>query len=219
MRTLESPWDRMLARQVTRPPEGPRGVILHQRGEMRLESGKWVPFTAEQTFEATRCAFVWHARARVAPLVTVVVEDAYEDGHGRLEAKLFGAIRVAGGEPGVDLDRGELLRYLAELPFNPLALLHNPDLHFEASSRGARVWAGDPTTWVDFSFDDAGLPHEMYAGTRVRGGVGVQPWGARFSEYADMGDAHVPVRAEVWWGEGDAREVYWRGEITDFAWR
>jgi hypothetical protein len=156
----------------------------------------------------------------MAPLVTVVAEDAYESGHGRLEAKLFGALPVATGEPGVDLDRGELLRYLAELAWNPMAIVENSDLRFCSSPEGLpRVWAHDRASAVDYAFDAAGWVQEIHADTRARGKLGVQPWGARFLRYGELSGAHIPIEAEVWWGGPGSREVYWRGQVTSFEWR
>lgn len=105
MNSVPEVWRRFFDHVMISPPAEPRGSLIHQTGEMRLENGKWVPFTAEQRFEATGTAFSWHARAKLLPLVTIVVEDAYENGHGRLEAKLFGAVKVMSALPGPDLDR------------------------------------------------------------------------------------------------------------------
>lgn len=213
-------WQRFLERAAPAPPADARGSALAQTGEIALQPGKWSPFTAEQTFDATRCGFVWHARVRMAPLVTAVVEDAYEDGHGRLEAKVFGFLRVAKGEPGVELDRGERLRYLAELPWNPLALVHNPDLRFTTSPAGKpRVWAHDEASHVDCTFDDAGDLSAIETTTRAKGGEGPTPWSGRFLRYGELGGARVPIEAEVSWDPPSGREPYWRGRIDSFAWR
>lgn len=186
-----------------------------------LGPGRWASFHAEQWFEATRCAFCWHARVKMMPLVTAVVEDAYEDGHGRLEAKLFGAIPLMKAERGVELDRGELQRYLGELPWNPMAILHNPNLSFASGPGDAeRVWAhGDPETHLDCRFDASGDLVEVTTSTRMRTGVGVQPWSARFLAYGERDSVRVPVEAEVSWDPPSGREVYWRGRVLAFEWR
>jgi hypothetical protein len=213
---------------VTRP----RGTLLQQRGEMRLgPDGPWRPFTAEQTIEAHTTAFVWHARVQMAPLVTAVVEDAYEGGRGRLDANLWGLFSVAHAR-GIDVDRGEAQRYLAELPWCPLALLHNPELRFEeregeSEHAVVRVSIHDhpeypdrADTHVDLTFDPDGDIVEARTPNRVRGDV-VQPWAGRFRGYRDVGDGlRAPGAAEVWWEEDDGEPfVYWRGEVTSLTWR
>lgn len=216
-------WQRFLERAVPHPPSGAHGTMITQHGEISLQPGKWSPFTAEQTFEATRCGFVWHARVKMAPLVTAVVEDAYVDGHGHLEAKVFGFLRVAKGEPGVELDRGELIRYLGELAWNPLALLHNPELRFATAPSGKpRIWAHDEASHVDCTFDDAGDLVAIETTTRAKGTSGTSaptPWSGRFLRHAELGGVRVPVEAEVSWDPPSGRELYWRGHIDSFAWR
>lgn len=216
-------WRRFLERSVpssTWPASPPIGAMLTQRGELCLEDGRWRRFTAEQTFETEQPGFLWHARVAMAPLVTAVVEDAYEDGHGRLEAKVFGLFRVAKGEAGIDLDRGELIRYLAELAWNPLALVHNAALRFSTSPEGLpRVSIGDDATYVDCAFDAAGDLVEVHTTTRPRGTTGPCPWSGRFLRYAQVGPARIPVEAEVAWVPASGRAPYWRGTIETFAWR
>ncbi len=193
---------------------GRTGTLVHQRGEIRLAPDKpWLPFSAEQTLEARKTGFVWHARVKMAPLVTGVVEDAFEDGHGRLDAKIWGVIPVAHAR-GIDIDRGEAQRYVAELPWCPAAIAHNPELHFEPTDeRTVRVWAGDDTAWVDLSFDAAGDIELATSTTRKRDGV-AQPWAGRFFDYRDFGGIRAPSRAEVWWDPPQGRFTYFRAEVV-----
>jgi hypothetical protein len=217
---LPEPFRAFVERCVPEPPEDAVGSLITQHGEIRMDDGKWRSFTAEQTFDATRPGFVWHARVTMAPLVTAVVEDAYEDGHGRLEAKVFGVLRVAKGTPGIELDRGELIRYLAELPWNPLAILWNDALRFESRPGGEiRVWAHDEASHVDCVFDAAGDLAEVRSTSRVRGDRGPTPWSGRFRGYRDLGGARVPTEADVSWDLPNERWTYWRGWIDSFAWR
>jgi hypothetical protein len=206
-------------RSVTGPIDVPRGTLLNQRGEMRLDpQGAWLPFTAEQTMEADATGFVWHARVRMAPMVTAVVEDAYEHRKGRLDAKIWGVFPVAHAR-GVDVDRGEAERYLAELPWCPLALLHNPGLNFEErDDGGVRVWVHEPNTYVDLRFDAEGDIVGARTTTRMRGDVCV-PWEGRFSRYRDFGGVRAPSAGEVWWETDHEPFVYWRGEVTELGWR
>lgn len=211
---LPAPLAAYLRRNLPSIPAEPRAVILHQRGEMRLAPERgWMPFTAEQTIDAARTGFVWHARVKMAPLVTAVVEDAYEDGHGRLDAKVWGLLSVAHGR-GPEIDRGEAQRYLAELPWCPQACIHNDALVFEARGDDVvRVWVGDPATHVDLVFDAARDIVESRTTTRARGDE-VQPWAGRFFDYRDFGPIRAPARGEVSWHPPEGRFDYWRGEVS-----
>lgn len=206
-------------RNVPDIPDGVQGTLIQQRGSMRLDPDKpWLPFTAEQTMTDNEVGFVWHARVRMAPLVTAVVEDAFENGHGRLDAKIWGLLSVAHGR-GVDIDRGEAQRYLAELPWNPLALLNNSALQFEQRDDDTiRVWVFDPKTWVDLVFDAHGDIVGASTTTRTRGEEGPQPWVGRFGDYREFGGMRAPGTGRVSWLAPEGEFEYWRGEITSLAW-
>lgn len=196
------------------------GSVIEQSGEMRLaQDGRWVPFTAEQWFQADDVAFRWHARVKMAPLVTAVVEDAYQGEHGTLDAKIWGVLPVAHAE-GLEIDRGEIQRYLAELPWNPLALVRNPRLRFGEGSDGpVRVWCNDPATHVDLRFDDAGDVVGTFTRTRSKDGGECHPWEGVFSDYRSLGGVRLPTRAEVSWHLPTGRFVYFRGRVDAFSWR
>lgn len=207
-------------RAVPSLPARPAGTLLEQQGAMRLAPDKsWMPFTAEQRIDADQTGFVWHARMKMAPMLTCVVDDAFEDGHGRLDAKVLGVVPVAHAR-GVEVDRGEAQRYLAELVWCPGAWIHNPELRYrELPDGGVRVWTGDETTYVNLAFDDVGDVVGVSTTTRVRGDLGVaQGWEGRFFEYRDFGELRAPSRGEVGWRTDDGLYLYWRGEITALRW-
>jgi len=58
-----------------------RAIRSVQRGEFRsAPKARWMPFTAEETVDATRSSFRWEARFAAGSLR---VTDAYEEGRGR----------------------------------------------------------------------------------------------------------------------------------------
>jgi len=185
---------------------------------MRLEpDGKWLAFTAEEWLATNETAFCWHARVRMAPLVTAIVEDAFEDGHGRLDAKLWGAISIAHGE-GPELDRGEVQRYLAELPWNPGALVYNTRLQFEERPDGAvRIFTEERTLYVDFFFNAAGDVTRTFCANRPYRDEGPRAWEGHFSEYEELGGIRIPTRGEVTWLLAEGPFTYWRGEVTSLV--
>ncbi len=175
---------------------------------------RWMPFTAEQRMRSDRTAFVWHARFKMAPLVTAVVEDAFEDGKGRLDAKVWGLVPVAHAR-GPKVDRGEAQRYLAELPWCPLALWENPELRFrQLDARTVRVWVFDEATSMDLVFDDAGDIVRAHTDARCRDETS-EPWGGEFGEYREFGAIRAPSSGHVAWRSPEGDFEYWRGEILD----
>ncbi len=85
---------------------------------MRFEAGQEA---ATEEVESS-----WRARFPVAPLVTLPVDDSFRAGDGALEVRLFGVLlkRIRGRE----VAKGEAMRYLAELPWVPHALVGNREL-------------------------------------------------------------------------------------------
>ncbi|MCB9746508.1 MAG: hypothetical protein H6740_28290 [Alphaproteobacteria bacterium] len=208
-----------LARNAPEPlPAGER-VILHQSGAMRLRpEGRWSPFTGEQWLAVGEVGFCWHARLRVAPLITAVVEDAFEGGHGRLDVKLWGALHFM-HDDGSEMDRGEAERYLAELPWNPGAFRRNPHLQFDAwGERTVRVFHGDAETWVDLRFDELGDISGVYTETRVYADHGPTPWEGHYRDYGELGGVRVPRHGEVSWLVPEGDFTYWRGQIEGLEW-
>jgi hypothetical protein len=204
-------------RCVPDPPAEPRGTVFEQTGEIKLDPARpWTPFAAEQTHSAERVEFVWRARFKMAPLVTGVVEDAYEDGAGRLDAKLWSLVRIAHAR-GPEVDRGEAQRYLAELAWCPMAIVHNDELEFaQTADDVVRVWAGDEETYVDLAFDSNG---DIAGARAVRPrDPDLTPWEGRFTHYRDFGGIRAPSKGEVHWELEDGPFVYWRAEITSLRW-
>ncbi|MGB7413925.1 MAG: DUF6544 family protein [Thermosynechococcaceae cyanobacterium] len=204
----------------SRPPSQrwPKTVRIHQRGEMRLsKQGQWLPFTASQDFAIQQPGFVWRAIFRAAPRIKIKVIDSYIDGKGYLEAKLLGSIPLAKVE-GAGTDKGELMRYLAELVFCPDALLNNPDLQWcELNPSAVEVSAGPKRVAVRFDFNQDGDIVRSSAPNRPRLVEGREietPWFGTFSDYEVLGGYRIPTRGEVSWLLEDGPFCYWRGRIN-----
>lgn len=74
---------------------------------------------------------MWDARIRSAPLLDVRVRDSYLGGAAML-GKLAGVVPVVDRAGSPELASGALLRYLAELPWLPMALLPGGGLSWQA---------------------------------------------------------------------------------------
>lgn len=195
----------------------PTTIQIHQTGEMRLsEQGRWLTFTAIQDFAIRQPGFVWRATFRVAPWVHIEVVDSYVQGKGRLEGRLLGSIpflRAAGSS----IDKGELMRYLAELIFFPAALLNNPALHWQDLNEFTVEVRGEPDTAVHFNFDHNDDLINITAPNRprmVEGKAVETPWSCAASDYRTLGGYDIPTFGQVSWQLEDGPFLYWRGRIT-----
>ena len=109
---------------------GPKVVIAHQRAEMRLAPNqKFFPIEASQLSGTRDPGFVWEATARLAGIVPMRVIDSYAAGRGWLGVRIAGAIPMANAT-GPENDKGEMMRFLAEMAWNPDAILNMTALHW-----------------------------------------------------------------------------------------
>lgn len=207
-------------RVLPRERATPSSVRIEQRGTMwRRPGGRGLPFTAVQRFETSRVEFAWQARFAMMPAVWLAVEDAFVGGHGHLEGRLWDRIRVM-RSVGPEIDRGQILRYLAELPWNPHAILGNDALRWRVlGPRRLEVALADttPRCAIEMSLDEHGDIQQV--GTAARGyldgkTIVMRPWGGRFWDYALFDGVRMPRFAEVWWDLPSGRFTYWRGELT-----
>ncbi len=195
-----------------------RVCILEQGFMKSAPEAREVPFTSETTIDGRLSSFCWTAEMRSGRLRTVTVTDAYEDGHGRLVAKVGGLIPVANMR-GPDFDKGELQRYLASIVFCPPALIHHPTLEWIAvSDRVIRVRdAMDATgATVDHEIGEDGAPMGMRA-ERPRA-VGkrtiLTPWSATCGNPREWHGLRVPAHLEVSWHLPEGSFTYYRSDIT-----
>lgn len=205
-----------------RPAGGtvPREVRVGQAGEMWLKpGGRRLRFTAVEQFAVEEVAFSWRARFPIAPFVSLQVVYRYASGEGALEGRLFREVpvmRASGPELGV----GEAMRYLAELPWVPHAMLANPELEWrelDAQTVEVATRVGSASAAVRLGFDAAGDIVGAFAEARPRpeGKASVPtPWGGVFHDYGVLDGIRVPLHAEVSWELPQGRFSYWRGTIT-----
>lgn len=201
-----------------------RAVRLTQDAELQLRPGAaFAPAPATQTFGLGAPGFVWFAGSPLLPgFPKVRVIDAYVGGQGRLSARALGSLPVANAS-GPEIARAQAMRYLAELPWVPDAILGNPAIEWSEVDGG----------WVE-----ASLPLEPRAATvrlRIEGGAIVEmraedrpaeqgpdgdyilrDWRGLFTDHAEIGGRRIPTRGEVGYIRDGEYTPYWRGTITGY---
>lgn len=197
-------------------------VGFSQRGSMRisLKSRLWLPFTARQTMSVRSCAFVWNAR--FLPLGYMTVTDALEYGAGRLDVTALGMIPVARSKPSMALARGELIRYLAELPLAPDAILHNRDLDWreiDASTIAVTSGSGDAACEVVLGLGPDRRFISAFCADRAASTTppfAPMAWRGCFSDYRKVNRRWIPSAAHVAWVIDGREERYWQGQIQNW---
>ena len=181
----------------------------------------WQPLNCEQVISVKTPGFVWYADQPRGAMSIVRVIDAFVEGSGFLQARLFGSIPVARFS-GPEADRSELMRYLAELAWAPDAALYNTAIRWraldddvvelEADSNGGvarvRLYVNDLGDIVEMRADERG--------STENGVVVPRPWRGVFSEHREMGGRRIPTAAEVGYVYDDGYKPYWRGRIIEY---
>ena len=195
-------------------------VKLSQQGlfNMNETEDKWSPFTATQFAIAQRPGFDWDARIQMTPGVNAFVHDTYLLGEGSLHASLLGLFTVANMHGAPENNQGELLRFLAETPWYPTALLPSQGVRWDAiDNNSARATLTDGATTVSlvFQFNAEGAIATCRAEARYRDKLTAMPWCGRFWEYSVRNGMLIPLEGEVGWEYPEGIRLYFKGRITE----
>jgi hypothetical protein len=181
---------------------------------------RWKPFTSRQRAVTRRPGFLWDAQVAVLPGVPVHIVDWYIAGQGLLRAAVLGLFDVANVRGGGEVARGDFMRYLAESPWYPTALLPSQGVRWEAvddrSAKATLVDGAIPLTLL-FRFDSAGLIESFHAEARAATtgeGAVMLPWEGRWSDYRVRDGMLVPHTGEVAWLRPEGRRSYFVGTVT-----
>lgn len=197
-------------------------VDLAHTGMFNLsETGQqWRPFRSHQRVVTRRPGFVWDGRVSLLPALSVRVHDAYIAGEGILHPAVMGLFTLLDLRGRGDLARDELMRFFAEAPWYPTALLPSQGVLWEpvdeASAR-ATLRDGPVTVTLTFRFDATGMIESVRADARgrmVAGQVVPTPWEGRWSDVQRHGGMWIPTRGEVAWLTREGRKPYWRGTLA-----
>ncbi|MGE0145371.1 MAG: DUF6544 family protein [Planctomycetota bacterium] len=200
-------------------------VFLRQEGEIDLAGAtpRWCRFRARQSVVLGRPGFAWSARVSIVPGGWVGVHDSYVGGNGALRAALLGWLTVADSSASRGTDRDEWLRFVAEAPWYPTALLPSQGAHWTAiDDHSARVTLRDGSLEADlvFRFGEAGFVDTVSADARGRMvGKDTVPtkWLGRFWDHRERSGMRVPMAAEVAWVIDGEVKPYWRGRVLEIC--
>jgi hypothetical protein len=196
-----------------------RRARFEQEGEFAMKRDAWKPFTAVEDLSVYPPAFVWDARIRMAPLLAAFVCDRYIAGEGVMQAALAGLVPVVDQRGTPSMAMSSLLRYLAETPWLPTALLPNAGVRWTFIDDGtARAMLTDAgiTVSMDVHFGPRGEIERIEADRHrdVEGTPVLTRWVGHFYDYERIDGMMVPARSEVGWVLADGWFPYWRGRMV-----
>jgi hypothetical protein len=182
-----------------------------------------VLFIARETIAVAEVAFLWRAQLPIGVGLSMKVID-YVVGHeAGLEGRLLGILPVVRMTEADTMFRGEAMRYLAELMWNPDALLLNRQLDWRVlNARTLVVATGECSRRCEtrLILDAAGDVIRIEADDRPRQNGRVVtncPWFGRANGYRTIGARRIPVQAEVGWLLDGVEFVYWRGHVESWS--
>ncbi len=199
-----------------------RSVRIRQSGTLLVSpaSDRRLPFEAQQAVAIGSPGFVWSARVRLAPGVSLGVRDAYLDGGGSGRVALWSALPLAREEPGTEMSSGALQRYLAEAAWYPTALLPSEGVRWtDLDDRRALATLADHGIEVslEFRFDEAGLVESIYTPARwgrFDGRFEQHAWEGFFRRYERHDGILVPTEAEVGWHLPQGWWPFWHARVS-----
>jgi hypothetical protein len=200
-------------------------IHLTGRFNMSPTGQQWKPFSSEQRVATQRPGLLWNANIQMLPGLPVRVVDSCIAGQGLLHAAVLGLFSVAQaqGQGSDELARGEFMRWFAEAPWYPTALLPSQGVRWQAvddTSANATMVCGPLTVTLLFRFNTAGLIDSFRAESRGHG-VGQEmrmlPWEGRWSDYRVQDGMTLPFTGEVGWVWPDGPRPYFVGHVTAMA--
>ena len=204
-------------------------VTIEMAGTINMSATaeQWKPFTSTQRVvtasAGSSSGFIWNAKIAMLPGIKVHVVDSYIAGKGLVQAAMLGLFTVADMGGGGEMARGEFMRFFAETPWYPTALLPSQGVQWAAvdgTSAKATIADGSVTLTLLFHFNDAGLIDSVRA--EARGGmVGkemvMRPWECGLSNYQVRDGMTVPISGEAAWMRPDGRKTYFIGSVKSMA--
>ena len=168
---------------------------LKYSGKFRLGSKRgWMDIKGEEYFTTGKVGLVWLGRTRIFSAL-----DSYIDGVGQLRSKLLSVVKVA-DKRGEKIDRAEILRWLAEAPWCPVALLPSDKLKWEAIDKNsAKVILFEKGWKVEgvYYFNNKGEITEFRAERYKEDSP--EEWIGRYKNYKKVKTMKIPFDVEVAW--------------------
>ena len=228
---LPAPVQRYFRAVLTEGQSIVRAVTIDMAGTINMSATaeQWKPFTSMQRVVTAsggaRSGFMWDARIAMLPGIKVHVVDSYIAGKGLVQAAMLGLFTVADMSGGDDMARGELMRFFAETPWYPTALLPSQGVQWvavDATSAKATLVDGTITLTLLFHFNEAGLIDSVRA--EARGGmVGkemlMRPWECGLSDYQVRDGMMVPFSGTAAWVLPSGPKTYFHGSVKKLSYQ
>ncbi|WP_188441784.1 DUF6920 family protein [Planktosalinus lacus] len=186
------------------------GLRLQQTGQMKTkpEAG-WMPFTAEQYFNAQQPAFYWTAEVSMGFGLFLKGRDSFKEGEGEMMIKLASLFPVVNEKHTPQINSGSMIRFLAEICWFPSAAASPYIVWEERDAFSAKATFTQKGTTVSgiFRFSEKGdlisFEAERYFGGNAQAEKHL--WVVNILDHVEFEGIRVPQQCSVVWKlpEGD----------------
>lgn len=222
LKDLPSPVKRYL--KYALPPESP--IISYARirhgGLFRIHpSEKWSKIKAEEYFTTSTPSFLWYGKVSPLPFLWISARDKLFKGRGEMKIQLLSTFTL-GDSKGREMDISSILRFLAEAPLMPTAMLPSKYLKWKSideSSAKAIISLGDTSASAVFYFNEKGQITKVYSEERYlenKGNFINTPWGGYYGGYKEVEGVNVPTEFKVFWIIDGKEYIYITATIDEF---
>ncbi|MEI6103613.1 MAG: DUF6544 family protein [Methanothrix sp.] len=148
--------------------------------------------------------FIWHAVAKLLPLLWIEVCDCYCGGKGNMRVFLMSLKKLASSR-GREMDQSSLLRWLSEATMFPTALLPGDHIAWkpiDSKSAKAVVRDRELTASAIFYFDKRGAIRKVVTADKyreVKGKPEKAVWIGYFHNYQRKNGILVPTEVGATW--------------------
>ena len=174
-------------------------------GMMRADKNKsWMKIESDEYISCHPPGFIWHAVARLLPLLWIEVRDCYHERKGNMRVLLM-SLKKLDDSLGWEMDQSSLLRWLSEATMFPTALLPGDHIAWkpiDSKSARAVVRDGEITASAIFYFDKRGAIKKVMTADRyreVKGKPEKAVWIGYFHNYQRKGGILVPTEIGATW--------------------
>lgn len=188
-------------------------ALISHNGEFRLKPNqRWYPIHGEYIFTPKVPAFIWKAKIKIFPLISILAKDSYHSGVGRNVVKLNSFYPLA-NESGKELSESALGRLLIELILIPTELVPNDKLKWKAiDSNHARVTFHNSDFQVsalfEFGPDDLPVKTTIDRFGKFDGKLVRKPFICDISDYKVFENLLIPTNIKGCWDLG-SELFYW----------
>ncbi|MFW6266158.1 MAG: DUF6544 family protein [Halanaerobiales bacterium] len=194
-------------------------VRLKQEGRFKTSpDNSWMPYTAEQYYNAENPAFVWKVKMKAGPGVFINGRDKYYEGRGHMLIKLLSIFNVADAR-GTEMDQGTLLRFLNEIMWFPSAATYEYIEWEEIDNNSARavINYGDLNASAVFYFNEKGEMIDFKADRYMErdGKYSLEEWRTPITDYDKIVGKNLATAGKGIWKLDSGDFNYIKLNITD----